>query len=78
MTRARIGLQFLDGSFISVYHHDDGYPEWLGRVLQRYFSSLESVESLIRGGDMRSCWSNRDFDGFVVNKDTYRPLYYSL
>ena len=29
-TRARIGLELKDGSVLSVYHHWDGYPEWLG------------------------------------------------
>jgi len=28
-TRSRIALQLTDDSFLSVYHHWDGYPEWL-------------------------------------------------
>ena len=29
-TNSRIGLRLEDGSILSVYHHWDGYPEWLG------------------------------------------------
>ena len=32
-TRSRIGIQLKDNSVLSVYHHWDGYPEWLGRLL---------------------------------------------
>ena len=33
-TRARIGVQLADDSILSVYHHYDGYPEWLGKQLE--------------------------------------------
>ena len=33
-TRSRIGIQLADESVLSVYHHWDGYPEWLGRILR--------------------------------------------
>ena len=34
-TRARIGLLLPDDlSVLSVYHHWDGYPEWLGVTLK--------------------------------------------
>ena len=37
-TRARIGLELKDGSVLSVYHHWDGYPEWLGRILKTHYN----------------------------------------
>ena len=32
-TRARLGYVLSDDSIVSVYHHWDGYPEWLGVTL---------------------------------------------
>ena len=53
-TRARIGIQLKDDSILSVYHHWDGYPEWLGRILKTHYNSKEKASELIDGGDM-SC-----------------------
>ncbi len=33
-TRSRIGYVLPDDSILSVYHHWDGYPEWLGVTLE--------------------------------------------
>ena len=38
-TRSRIGIQLKDNSILSVYHHWDGYPEWLGRILLTQYNS---------------------------------------
>ena len=32
-TRSRIGLRLKEDSILSVYHHWDGYPQWLGVTL---------------------------------------------
>ena len=61
-TRSRIGLQLVDDSILSVYHHWDGYPEWLGVTLKSKFNTFEKVAELIDGGDMSSCDSNDDWD----------------
>ena len=37
-TRSRIGYVLKDDSIVSVYHHWDGYPEWLGNILILYQS----------------------------------------
>ena len=29
-TRSRIGLRLAGDAILSVYHHWDGYPQWLG------------------------------------------------
>ena len=47
--------------FRQIYEHWDGYPEYLGKVLKNYFSSTESVNKLIDGGDISSI----DDDGKV-------------
>ena len=38
-TRSRIGLQLADGAILSVYHHWDGYPEWLGVMLEKNYNT---------------------------------------
>ena len=65
-TRSRIGIQLADESVLSVYHHWDGYPEWLGRILKTHYNTKEKVAELIDGGDMSVCWN-----------DNNEPEYYS-
>ncbi len=55
-TRSRIGIELADGSVLSSYHHWDGYPEWLGRILNTHYNSKELAAELIDGGDMSNCW----------------------
>ena len=54
-TNSRIGLRLADGSILSVYHHWDGYPQWLGVTLNKYYPTRESIAELIDGGNM-SCF----------------------
>ena len=74
-TRSRIGLQLADDSILSVYHHWDGYPQWLGVTLNEKFNTLEKVADLIDGGDMSSCDSNDDWDRKELGETA--PLYYN-
>ena len=53
-TRSRIALQLTEDSFLSVYHHWDGYPQWLGVILRQKFNTREKVAELLDGGDI-SC-----------------------
>ena len=81
-TRSRIGLELADGSILSAYHHYDGYPEWLGRILRTHYNSKELAAELIDGGDMSTCWTNErwtgDRWGSYPNKvEEYGPQYYS-
>ena len=75
-TRSRIGIELSDGSVLSAYHHWDGYPEWLGRILKTHYNSKSLAEELIDGGDMSSCWTDSRFDDSAV-KGVYGPEYYS-
>ena len=75
-TRSRIGIELSDGSILSAYHHWDGYPEWLGRVLKTHYNAKSLVEELIDGGDMSSCWTDERWDDSGV-KGVYGPQYYS-
>jgi len=65
-TRSRIGIELKNGSVLSAYHHWDGYPEWLGRILKTHYNTHTKVAELIDGGDMSVCWN-----------DNNEPEYYS-
>ena len=75
-TRSRIGIELNDGSILSAYHHWDGYPQWLGRILETHYNTKEKVADLIDGGDMSSCWSDSVWgkpfaDGRKYGPETY-------
>jgi hypothetical protein len=75
-TRSRIGIMLSDKSVLSVYHHYDGYPEWLGRILKTHYNSREKAAELIDGGDMSCCWSEERW-GNETKVQEYGPNYYS-
>ena len=75
-TRSRIGIELKDGSILSAYHHWDGYPQWLGRILTTHYNTREQASDLIDGGDMSSCWSDEVW-GKKLPDGVYFPEYYS-
>ena len=75
-TRSRIGLQLSDSSVLSVYHHWDGGPEWLGRILKTHYNTKDKVAELIDGGDMSSCWTDERWNSEIKAQE-YGPQYYS-
>ena len=84
-TRSRIGIELSNGDVLSVYHHWDGYPSWLGKTLRENFNTTEKVSELIDGGDMSVCWTKDRWTGnkvapyVIENKEVeeYGPQYYS-
>ena len=76
-TRSRIGVELSDASILSVYHHWDGMPSWLGRILQTHYNTQEKVSELIDGGDMSSCWSDEVWGKKRTAGQRYGPEYYS-
>ena len=76
-TRSRIGIELKDGSILSAYHHWDGYPQWLGRILTTHYNSREQAAELIDGGDMSSCWSDTIWGKDRTDGQKYGPEYYS-
>ena len=77
-TRSRLGVQLSDGSVLSAYHHFDGYPEWLGRILRTHYNSFEKASELIDGGDMSCCWTNMRWTKEGAEEvEEYGPEYYS-
>ena len=77
-TRSRIGILQKDLSVKSVYHHWDGYPEWLGVTLEQQYNTGEKVAKLIDGGNMSSCWSDNQYDEEKQEyvKNDPKPEYY--
>ena len=61
-TRSRIGLLLETGYVLSVYHHWDGYPEWLGVTLQRKFDTYDLIAELLDGGDVSCIDSTTDWN----------------
>jgi hypothetical protein len=57
-----------------VYHHWDGYPQWLGVTLNKKFNTREKVAELIDGGDISCCESDTDWDRNEVEPQV---LYYN-
>ena len=76
-TRARIGIELKDNSILSVYHHWDGYPSWLGRMLNTHYNTRDKAVELIDGGDMSSCWSDSIW-GKELPEGKCAAEYYSL
>jgi hypothetical protein len=53
-TRSRIGIENPDGTILSIYCHNDGYPSFNGKVLEQYYSNREKLIELINLGDISS------------------------
>ena len=70
-TRSRIGLEVANDAVLSVYHHWDGYPQWLGVTLRQKFNTREKVAELLDGGDI-SCidsdtnWKRESVESHVL------------
>ena len=60
-TRSRIGLLLETGSVVSVYHHWDGYPQWLGVTLKEKFNTYEKIAEVLDGGDVSCIDSDTDW-----------------
>ena len=61
-TRSRIGLLLGDDCVVSVYHHWDGYPTWLGVHLRRNYTTKAQIAELLDGGDISCIESDRDWN----------------
>ena len=73
-TRSRIGLRLKGDNILSVYHHWDGYPQWLGVTLREKFNTREKVAELLDGGDISCCDSDSDWN---LNKVENHVQYYN-
>ena len=63
-TRSRIGLLLDTEHVLSVYHHWDGYPSWLGVFLQKNYTTKEQIAELIDGGDISCIESEQTWNNY--------------
>ena len=78
-TRSRIGILLPDDSILSVYHHWDGYPEWLGVKLKEHYNTYEKASELIDGGNMSNCYYEEKYNtetGEFTPITDPKPTYY--
>ena len=53
-TRSTIGIKNVDGSITNIYCHWDGYPEYVGTILNEFYKDNDKIKSLIELGDLSS------------------------
>ena len=51
-TRSTIAIRRTDGSVKKIYCHSDGYIQWNGSILQKYYSTADKVENLLALGNL--------------------------
>lgn len=51
-TRSTIAIRREDGTMKKIYCHSDGYIEWNGSILQKYYSTADKVEKLLALGNL--------------------------
>lgn len=57
-TRCSIGIFRDSGAVNSIYCHWDGYPTYVGKLLQEHYQNPAKLESLIAHGDLSSLAPN--------------------
>ena len=62
-TRSRIAIKQKDGTYKSIYCHSDGYLEYNGVILNKYYQDETKINLLINLGDISSL-------GYYVYPDT--------
>lgn len=51
-TRSSISIKNENGTYTSVYCHNDGYPSWNGRILYDFYKTPDQIQKLLAFGDM--------------------------
>lgn len=51
-TRSNIGIRETDGTVKTIYSHWDGYPQYVGRVLDTHYTTEQHVRGLLALGDI--------------------------
>ena len=64
-TRSNIGIK-VDGGYDFIYCHWDGYPSNNGKILLNHYTTEESVNDLINGGDISSLGDNLEKTTFYA------------
>lgn len=53
-TRSTIGIKRSDRTVTKIYCHWDGYIEWNGAILQKYYNTADKVKALLKLGNLSS------------------------
>ena len=61
-TRSEIGILNKDNTVTSIYCHWDGYPDYNGAILSKYYTDEKIVRELIKNGDLSSLHKNIEPD----------------
>ena len=73
-TRSLIGVVRDEGKIEYIYSHWDGYPDFVGNRLKKYYTEPEKIDALIALGDIsilgREIGEKVDFDTF--SRDEHR------
>ena len=64
-TRALIGFIDDNRNLVATYNHYDGYPEYLGKVLDKHFNSDDKAEKVANVGYISSI----DIDTGAIDRD---------
>ena len=60
-TRCRIAIKEENGTYRSIYCHNDGYPEGVGVTLETYYVNPDKIEDLMDLGDLSSLGASLKF-----------------
>ena len=67
-TRSGIAFQDKNGKIVGIYCHSDGYPSYVGRILNEHYTSVSKIKSLMKLGDLSFLDENigvkHDFDDY--------------
>lgn len=74
-TRSAIGMMNPDGRVRAVYCHWDGYPEYVGKILNEHYRNSDKIVRLLDQGDISSLdqeiGTKHDFDSRVMGECTF-------
>ena len=74
-TRALIGFIDDDRQLVTTYNHYDGYPEYLGKVLDKHFNDRERAERVASTGYISSIDMDKgEIDSKYKEEPDYRVL----
>ena len=72
-TRSLICKETPDNKYLGIYCHFDGYPEYVGKTLIKYYADSDKVEKLLALGDLSSL-GERLAPEANENHDFYNPI----
>ena len=72
-TRSRIGIKNEDGTIRYIYCHWDGYPSYVGKILEEHYDTPEKINELLDLGSLsilgEVIGEKTDFDYFNDDSD---------